>query len=200
MHKILWFDTETTGLDAEEHDVIQIAGKVFINSKMVEEFNLRCQPHSYENISEKALEVNGLTVEELKTYPPPEETFKEFQAIMDRHVNSRNKADKFVPAGQNVRFDMDMMQGWWKKCGSPFWFAYIFPAPLCTMTMAVMLELKEGKKIFIPNYKLETMCKCLGIKLDNAHDALADIDATRQVANVIWTRLMKNETRGQAKR
>jgi len=35
---------------------------------------------------------------------------------------------------------------------------------------------------YLPDRKLGTVAKHLGVTLDNAHDALADIKATRQVA------------------
>lgn len=189
MHKMLWFDTETTGTDPEVHDVLKLAGRIVIDGKVVDSFDLRAQPMDYDSISEKALEVNGLTVEEIRTFPEAKEMYIEFKALMDKYIDNYNKSDKFVPCGQNVRFDMDFVYQLFKKQGDPYWFSYVFSAPFDTLSMAVMLEVKEGKKIFVPSYKLETLCKRMDVPLDNAHDALADIDATRAVASKMWVRL-----------
>ena len=190
MHKMLWFDTETTGLDPVLQDVIQIAGKIIVGGDVKEEFNFLCQPFSFENIQQQALDTNGRTVEELRGFDHPRIAYTAMTKMLGKHCNKFNKADKFVACGQNVRFDMEFTSQWFKKNGDDYFFSWVFPAPLCTMQMAVMLEIKEKQKIFIPNYKLETLCKCLGVELDNAHNALADIEATRKVASIIWKRLV----------
>lgn len=51
MSKIIYLDTETTGLDKEKNDVIQVAGIIEIDGKEVERFNIFCQPFSFENVS-----------------------------------------------------------------------------------------------------------------------------------------------------
>ena len=54
-----------------------------------------------------------------------------------------------------------------------------------------MAELKVGERMFTPNRKLGTVAKTLGVNLDNAHDALADIRATREVINILWSMVTK---------
>ena len=48
--KLLWLDVETTGLNKEKCDIIQIAGIVVIDGEEKERFNFKCQPINWENI------------------------------------------------------------------------------------------------------------------------------------------------------
>ena len=107
--KLLYFDTETTGIDPIINDIIQISGIVEINDEVKEEFNFKVQPHSYENISKEALEVNGITIEQMKEYPTPQEVLSKLIKIFDKYVFKFNKADKFFPVGHNIRFDVDFL-------------------------------------------------------------------------------------------
>jgi DNA polymerase III epsilon subunit-like protein len=176
--KILHIDTETTGLDPIRQDVIQIAGIVEIGGAVVEEFNLFCQPFSYDNISPEALEVNGRTIDEIKTFPSPHDTWAALTRIMGKYVDKYDKADKYTPAGYNVRFDLDFMSQWFQKNGDKYFGSWqnwraLDPLPfLHAMDHAGMISLQ--------NYKLETVANHLGIEID-AHDALSDVRATRQV-------------------
>lgn len=188
MLKFLWFDIESTGLYPIIHDVIQVAGKIIIGNEVKEEFDLLCHPFSYNNINDKALQVNGRTLEEIKTFPDPGTVYRKVKAYFDKYIDAYDRNDKFIACGQNVRFDMDFMSEFFKKNKDNYFFSYVQAAPLDTMTMAVMLEVKLGKKIF-KNYKLETLCDVLGISLDTAHNALHDIEATRQVAAEIYKRI-----------
>ena len=45
-------------------------------------------------------------------------------------------------------------------------------------------------KISLPNYKLETVCDHFGIKID-AHDAISDIRATKQLIDILDKLLFK---------
>jgi DNA polymerase-3 subunit epsilon len=175
----LYFDCETTGLDPVKNDIIQLAGLVEIDGKVVEEFNLKCEPHSYENVSQEALDVHGIKLEEIKTYPSPVSTKNQFCDILAKHCDKFDKTDKFYPAGYNCRFDLDFVAQWFKKCKDNYFGSWqnwraIDPFPiLCIMDF-------QGR-ISLENYKLETVCKHYGIPLAGAHDALNDVKATREL-------------------
>jgi DNA polymerase-3 subunit epsilon len=187
--KLLWFDTETTGLDPSQNDIVQIAGKIIIDNDEKEEFNLFCQPHSFENISEKALETNGFTIEKLKSFPDPTSVYAELDKMFSKYIDRYNKSDKFIPCGQNVRFDVNFLSEYWRKCGNNYFFSFVGAASLDTMQLAVMLEMKKGKKIF-SSYKLEILFLTLfGSDMEKAHDALADIEATILVSRELWSQL-----------
>jgi DNA polymerase-3 subunit epsilon len=187
--KLLWFDTETTGLDPVKHDVFQIAGKVVIDGVEQESFDLRCQPHDFASVDNEALEINKVTIEDLKTYSEPSVMYAALMEIFVKYIDKFDRNDKFVPCGQNVKFDINFMSEFWKKCGDDYFFSFFGSAPLDTMQLAVMLEIKQNRKIF-SSYKLEVIYKTLfGRDFDGAHDAMADIIATAEAGRELWSRL-----------
>ena len=177
--KVLWFDTETTGLDPIKQDVIQIAGIVEIDGKVEEEFNIKCQPFDYNTISQDALDVHGISVEELKTFQTSSDGKNEFTNILDKYVNKFDKNDKFTPAGQNVQFDVNMIREWFIKNGERYGSGgYHNYHMIDTVTLARTMSYE---KVFeLENHKLITLANRYNIEID-AHDALSDIRATREV-------------------
>lgn len=176
--KILYFDTETTGIDPKIHEITQFAAIVEIDGVPVEEVNWRCQPTNYEAISPEALQTTGVTVEQLKTFPHPTEMMKNIRSLFDRYINKYDKADKFWPAGHNVSFDLDFLQAFWKKHSDKYGTgSYQNWRSLDSRYFANFL-MAAGKLHGIPDMKLATLCGHYGIEID-AHDALSDIRATR---------------------
>lgn len=194
MVKLLWFDTETTGTSPVVNDIIQISGIIVADGVTVEEFNLKCQPFSWDNISEEALLVNGITIEDMKGYPDPRDTYEQLIRIFDRQVDRFNKQDKFVPAGFNVRFDIDMLYNFFKKNKDDYCFSWLGSYPLDVFQLAVGLHYFG----FVPrleNFRLETLAAHYGISLD-AHDALSDVRATRDLARMLKQEVLRFGNRG----
>ena len=108
MSKIFYFDTETTGLNPKRHDIIQLAYIVEIDGEVKEEGQFKLQPMNYDTIDRGALEVNKITIEQLKTYQQPKLVHGQIVNLLDKYVDKYNKLDKFIPTGYNVQFDMDM--------------------------------------------------------------------------------------------
>lgn len=177
--KKLWFDTETTGIDSYKNDIVQIAGLIEINGEIVEEFNIKCQPRNWESISDEALGVTGLTLTDLKSYQAPGYALNQLIKIFDKHISKFDKADKFTPCGHNVKFDLDMLQSFFKKGGEKYGTgAYQNWAAIDTLSFARIVDDIIG--LNVENHKLETLCNKFNITID-AHDALSDIKATRLV-------------------
>lgn len=181
--KLLYFDVESTGVDPIVNDIIQISGIVEINDEVKEEFNFRVQPHSYENISKEALEVNGITIEQMKEYPTPQETLSKLIKIFDKYVFKFNKSDKFFPVGHNIRFDIDFLFQFCKKCNFNYLGSYLDYHK--ADTMGLLMSLMIARKIPVSGIKLVNACEENNIELLSAHDALADIRATR----LLWKKL-----------
>jgi len=176
--KLLFLDTETTGVDPLKNGIIQIAGIVDINGQIVEEFNLKCRPFPGQIYTAEALKVTGTTVEEIKNYPDPKEAYQKIQAIFNKYINRYDKNDKFTMVGQNTKFDYDFMTVFFQNNYDKFFYAYVAYHLVDLVNASALF--KMAGKISVPNMKLETMAKCFGITL-NAHDALEDIRATRQI-------------------
>lgn len=187
MKKVLYFDTETTGTDPKESDIIQLSGCIEIDGEVKDEFNLFCQPWDYSTVQQGALDTHGMTLEQIKTFPKPQETYFEFIGILSRYCDKFDRNDKFYPAGYNCRFDIEFLAQWFLKAGDKYmgsWWNWrgIDPLP-------ELYRMDFMGEISLPNYKLETVCEHYGIELI-AHDAMSDIMATREL---IYKLLFKKE-------
>ena len=72
MSKVIYFDTETTGLDPVKNDIIQLACIIEIDNQVVDEFEFKIKPFDFQNISQEALDVHGYTLEMLREFPGPD--------------------------------------------------------------------------------------------------------------------------------
>ncbi|MDE2105673.1 MAG: 3'-5' exonuclease [Patescibacteria group bacterium] len=176
--KVLYIDTETTGTDHRTHDVIQVAGLIEIDGQVRDEFMFRCQPFDFAAVDPKALEVNGTTKEALATYPEPDIAYSAMTAIWAKYVSKFNRADKFTPAGYNVGFDLDFLASFFVKNGDNYFGSWQNWRAIDPLAMVRILQHKG--LIDLPDHRLGTLCAHFGIPL-KAHDALADIRATREL-------------------
>lgn len=175
--KILYIDTETTGIIAKHHEITQIAALVEINGEIVDEINILSRPLHFDRINEEALRVTGKSLDELEKYPHPSESFPKFKAFLEKHIDKYDKSDKFFPAGHNVLFDLDFLQNYFITHGDQYGTgSYQNWQALDTRILANFLSYTG--KIKTENVKLETLCKFFNIPLE-AHDAMNDIKATR---------------------
>ena len=176
--KIFYVDVETTGLDCNKNDIIQLAYLIEINGEIKEEGSLFCQPFRYDTINAKSLEVNKLTVAQIVKFPTAHEAYSKLIPILDKYVDRYNKEDKYSVAGYNVRFDVDFLKQFFLKNNDKY-YAAMFDYHL--LSVDVLLHVLDYKGLIkLENYKLVTVAKHFGIELD-AHNALSDIKATRQV-------------------
>jgi DNA polymerase-3 subunit epsilon len=181
MSKVLWFDTETTGIDPKAHSVVQIAGIIEIDGKIKEEFNLFFQPLSGRAIELRALEVNNRTESELLLFPPAAESMTALKAIFDKYINKRDRRDKFVAAGFNVNFDLDFLRETWFQASDKYGpGSYMFNCPWDVRSDVARLIVRTGLRL--KDYKLGTICGHFGIDIAGAHNAIVDVRATRELA------------------
>ena len=176
--KICWLDTETTGLSPYKNDIIQLAGMIDINGVVLEELNFACQPHDFNEVSKSACAVHGITLEMMQDFEKPIKTWNKFCRILDSRVDRYDKRDKLILAGYNVGFDKDFLVSWWKKCEQSYWGSYFEYKVFDVYPLVFMFATHFNWDV--PDHKLETICNYLGIEI-NAHDAMADIVATRDV-------------------
>lgn len=177
MRKVLWLDTETTGLDPQENGIVQIAALIEIDGIVVEWLDAKMRPMNNDKIDQAALDVNGYTEEQVKHFPSPKEAMDGLRVAMARHVDKFDKADKFVMAGYFVRFDMDMLRGLFSKLGDKYFGSWFYSVSYDVQSL-VAERVSRGFRA--KNYKLKTVCKEFGISID-AHEALSDIMATRNL-------------------
>lgn len=178
MPKALYFDVETTGTSSWKHDIVQLSGIIEIDGVVKETFNLLARPENVDNIEQGALDTIGKTKEELLKYPHRSEMKKQFQQMLGRYVDKYNKADKFIPVGYNVKFDLDFIHSFFKKQKDMYLGSFISWYYVDVMALA-NLQAFQGK-LDLQNHKLGTLCEHFGIEIQ-AHDALSDIIATRNL-------------------
>jgi DNA polymerase III epsilon subunit-like protein len=197
---IIVFDTETGGLNPSYEidwdislslkvgDTIQgkvktvyapilEIGAVKLNQFTLEEvdkFYSLCGPEEGQSVedlfslcSQGALDVNKLDKrkEEFKTAKPLSAVLKNFISWATR------ESKQFIPAGQNVRFDIDMINAACKRLGIDY---QIFNPPI---------ELRDFSSLYfalpdtpiVANYKLTTVASALGLGTEGAHQALEDV-------------------------
>jgi DNA polymerase-3 subunit epsilon len=184
MKKILWQDVETTGLDPVKNDIIQLAGIIEIDGQVVEEFDFKCQPFFYENISQEALDVHEITIDQIKSFEMPLKIQREFASVLGNHCDKFDRSDKFYPAGYNSKFDIDFLAQWFNKCGDKYLGSWINWRALDPLPLLYLMDYRGH--ISLPNYKLETVANFFGISI-KAHDALSDVRAARE----IWYKITK---------
>jgi len=180
--KILWYDTETTGL-TENSAMFQISGVIEIDGEEVEEFDIFCHPHERADISEQALEVTGMSREELEGFQSPKKAYDELVEIFSKYIDKFNKDDKFIVAGQNVKFDIDVLNRFFRRNNDNYLGSFLnYKQVFDTLSIYMALEIADVVPK-LENHKLETICKIMGVELSNAHNSLADIKATKEVGD-----------------
>lgn len=174
--KILFIDTETGGV-TEKSALIQLSGIVQIGKEVAEEFDFYIKPFSGSEVTDEALRIQGRTRKEIEQYNPEEEIFKKFMQILNKYIDKYNKEDKFLVAGYNVRFDIDVLNRFLRRHGEKYLFSYIQATTLDPLQWIAALQLLKKIPVLKDN-KLETWCNHFGIEL-KAHDSLEDIKATK---------------------
>jgi DNA polymerase III alpha subunit (gram-positive type) len=173
MKKVLWFDTETTGLNPVKNDIVQIAGIIEVDGEVVEKFNIKCQPTSYDDVQPRALEVHGMTIDQIKQFQTAQEGWCHFITIIKKY-----KGVKLIPAGHNIPFDIKFLAQWFIKNGSKMnIYDYLSKEVIDTLLIAKSIPKHVLKT---ENHKLVTLAAHFDIPID-AHDALSDIEATKEV-------------------
>ncbi|EFD81357.1 exonuclease [Fusobacterium animalis D11] len=191
MNKIIFIDTETGGVNPEKSALIQLSGIIRIDKKDVEKFNFYIKPFENSEVNEKALEVQGRTLDELKAekYIEEKEVYKQFINLLDKYIDKYDKTDKFIVAGYNVRFDVDILKALFQRHGNNFLFSYLDSSMLDPLYSIRLLQI-AGILPVLENNKLETWCKHFGIEL-KAHDSLEDIVATKKLIGKLISLIRK---------
>lgn len=179
MQKILWFDTETTGIDHKQNSIIQIAGVIEVDGEIKNEFELKCKPLPDTTISPGALEVTGYTEEQIYSFPDPNDLYKKLKSIFDKHIDKYDKSDKFIVAGYNIQFDLNMLDALFRYFGDKYLGSYLNYG--CKIDVLPLVNVfRYLGHIKTDNAKLETICSFFNIEI-KAHDAFSDIKATREL-------------------
>ncbi|MDD4972580.1 MAG: 3'-5' exonuclease [Paludibacter sp.] len=202
MKKILWLDTETTGLDAQKHGIIQLAVLMDIDGKVEGELLLDVQPFDsdvlninnvefeYEDIAfidkikpEDIVEPSNIKIIDIvKNHKAPKSAYMSIISFLGNHILKFDKTDKAYLGGYNVNFDRNFISEFFKKNNDNYLGSYL--SWRCLDPLYRLWEMDYKGYIALENYKLETVCNHFGIPI-SAHNAMSDIKATMD----LWYRL-----------
>lgn len=186
--KVFYLDTETTGINPVKNDIIQLAGIVEIDGQVLETIKLHCQPFDYSAVESEALQCHGITLEQIKSFPDPRETYRDLIGVLGKYVNKYDRTDKFTLAGQKVGFDADFLKAFFEKNGDKYYGSWFNWRHVDLLAFTRILNYAGVLKT--ENDKLGTLAEMFGVSLD-AHDALEDIQATRTILKLMIERFLK---------
>lgn len=182
--RFMWLDTETTGLETTDASAFELAFILVQNGVVICERDFYLNPLS-ETIkyNEDAGKIHGYTEEQIKAFPPEKEQVLKIVDFLQSSVNlfklDGSRTEKLVIAGYNVEFDKKHLKALLARNGFNYDDYFIDTADVFEQVKRAGIQKALP---FLPDRKLGTVAKHLGVNLENAHNALADIRATREVA------------------
>lgn len=193
MKYLLALDLETTGLDPEFHEIIQI-GAILLNKNLATlgEFSTLVKPkHFNRGIQNKnsddrdfnVYEFTGISIESLKEAPSLSNSINNLFKFIKKHtkIETLKNLKHITLFGQNPQFDYKFLYKAFQDLDKPFTFDY-HVIGLDSIWVAYNL-IKEDK---LPNkIGLHSICKELNIINPHEHNALMDIKTTVEAFKVM---------------
>ncbi len=168
-----FIDTETTGLDAERHELIEVAGVVVRITdpknldayEVVEEFEYKIKPERIGDADPVALKVNH--------YDPS--NWGSAVSLKEAMTGVSTKTEGAVLVAHNVAFDSMFLERAFKATGVVNKMHY---HRLDTISMAyAVLHGNED----VDHLSLRALCNHFGIVQDVQHEAMADVRSTLEL-------------------
>lgn len=180
MTKLIYIDVETTGLNANKHAIIQLAYIIEINGKVKARGSYRINPKTYNKAREvdaRALEVNGIAMEQLATFQDQADAFRSFLAVLEQYISLE---ERLTFVAYNSQFDIKFVQAWFQDNGRFNDYGRYFTYKDLDVFALVKYLVYCGHFSEVKSHTLGNMCKAIDLVFDG-HDAVADIEATRDL-------------------
>lgn len=184
--KLLFFDLETTGIKYWKNGIHQISGEIVIDGVTKESFNYNVCPHPQCEVEDTALEVCGVTREQIFSYPDMHEVYLDFVNMLSRYVDKYDAKDKFFLVGyNNASFDNSFLKAFFVQNGDSFFYSWFWVNSIDVMVLATHYLMQE--RHLMKDFKQETVARTLGIEFDSEklHDAAYDIWLTRRIYDAV---------------
>ncbi len=185
--KLLFFDLETTGTYPGKHGIHQMSGMIVIDGEIKEKFDFKVRPNPQAEILDEALEVAGVTREQILAYPPMGEVYHQFvNGILAKYVDRYNKTDKFFLVGyNNASFDNQFLRGFFLQNGDKYFGSWFWAN--CMDVMVLATPYLAARRAEMKDFKQGTVAKALGIPVDDdkLHDALYDIEICKAIFDIV---------------
>lgn len=177
--KIVIVDTETGGLDAQNSAILSLGATIWENGTVADAgFHILIQEPEWEkHVDQKALDVNGLTREQIMAGASPGFVVTAFEQWLDEH----GMFGRIKMGGHNVHFDIDFMKRLYRLADRKWPFDYhVFD------TMAAAQILMLAGRIPVKHVNLDTLTKHFGIEIRadgvaGKHNALEDATAAAKL-------------------
>jgi DNA polymerase III alpha subunit (gram-positive type) len=166
---LCFIDTETTGLDADKGEIIELAAILTTpdNSKVLKTLEVKFRMEFPERAEKKALEVNGYNDIEWAV----EKCASDKAAVA---VDLLHMTDDAILIGHNVSFDERFVDVFLRRLAyKPNWHYH----KIDTVVLAWPLVIAGRAKWL----RLGDVCEALGIKQDGAHRAMTDALTCRAI-------------------
>jgi exodeoxyribonuclease I len=190
----VFYDTETTGKDTCFDQILQFAAiKTDDDLNPIETFNIRCRLLPHVVPSPGALLATGVSVADLASAPLSHfEMMRQVRAKM----NEWCREGAIFIGWNSIRFDEAMLRQAYYQSLLP-----VYQTNTNGNGRADMMRIAQAVSACIPNaiqipiegkckrtFKLELVAEANGIRFENAHEALADAEATLAVAHLVKQR------------
>lgn len=188
--KLCYIDTETTGLDAKAHGIIQLAAIMEIDGVEISTFSQKIRPDSHCRADMRALEISGNTIEMIRTYMPERDAYFAFTAWLGEHISKFDKFDKAFFCGYNSPFDVEFLRAFFDRNGDSYFGSWFWSGSVDVMG-AALWRLREERRL-LTNFKLGTVAahvlkeRAAALAEETGlHDALTDIRVTRELHKAV---------------
>lgn len=170
---ILLIDFESTGLDPREHQPTQL-GAILLDKETLEEKDsyLTFIAADLSIASKEALDISGITAEDLKGAPSQEKVIKEFLAKFG--------TDVFISSWNSI-LDRGLLDNMLRTIGKTIFeydYHYLDVWPICYMYLA---RTGQGEKL-----RGDATFDALGLPPRNAHDALEDCRYAAEALRAVY--------------
>lgn len=180
MYTVYVCDTETTGIDLINCDIIELS---LIRFNTGEQKTWHLKPLNPDAIEPDALRVNGHKLEDLlwktaygrETYKEPSEVIIDIENWI---MNDDMPSEKRIFVAHNVEFDLPRIRRLWDKCSQTDAFPF---GRRSVDTMSISFYNDWVQNTLQKGYSLKNLCKKFKVKLENHHTAAADTAATAEV-------------------
>lgn len=189
MQSIITIDCETGGLSPIKNPICSVALSSFslINGVEISKYETFVQPYGDLAYEDKAMEYTGITYSQLNSGLPIKEVVKELCNQFEIANIARTHTKKPALLGHNILFDIGFITKAFLHCRvdiSRYLDCKIdgsgnqIPAHFDTMWLSRM---KWGWDESMAKYNLNACCEKAGVVLTDAHNAMNDVIATKEL-------------------
>jgi len=189
----LCFDFETGGKSTETAEILQIGACVIDRNslKIKDSFTSLMKPEDFDALEEEALQVNGLTREQLAEAPEASVMFPTFAAWIQKFNINKTKNSFGAPipvTWGGDRFDIPILDRYCKDYGywDKKWGNSTLVNPVFTFDVMKHMWFWTRTLADVKNVKLVTVLEWMGVSPDEiaecAHDAMWDVEWTAKIA------------------